>query len=283
MRRRKTHAFSFLFPIAFAFSVSGEESAPDVAEVLARAVEKAHLNAETANEQKYGYRFVTKTETMGKNGEVERVEERSYEARFIDGFIYERLVAIDGRDLEGDDLEAEREREEEFRKKVAEGDAGPAAGKARRGDSEDRVTFDDELVSRYDMSFVETRALDGRSCHALSFVPKAGPLPGGGRFDELLNNARGTLCVDAETFEVAHLRFELQSKVSFWWGFLGSVSAMKGELERRPVGPDVWLPQSFELYLNGRSFLRPVHIHESFLWRDYTHPRRETTKVPAHR
>ena len=269
MTSRTKPALVALVLVGFASGASGAETAPDVEEVLARAVEKARANEEAAKEQKYGYRFVIRTETMGKSGEVESVEERVYEAVLIEGLVYERLVAIDGRALEGDELEAEKKREASFRKKVASGDAGPATGKARRGDSEDRVTFDDELVSRYVMRFLETRNLDGRACHALSFVPKKGPLPADGRFDELLNNAAGTLCIDVETSEVAHLGFELQKKVSFWWGVLGSVSEMKGELERRPVAPGVWLPRSFELYLNGRKLLRTMHVHESFLWHDY--------------
>jgi hypothetical protein len=281
MTSRRRPALAVLVVLGFASGVSGEETAPDVQEVLARAVEKALANEEAAKQPKYGYRFVTRTETMGKNGEVESVEERVYEALLIEGFVYERLVAIDGRALGGAALEAEKKREASFRRKVAAGEAGPATGKARRGDSEDRVTFDDALVSRYVMNFLETRKLDGRSCHALSFVPKKGPLPADGRFDELLNNAAGTLCIDAETFEVAHLRFELQSKVSFWWGVLGSVSEMKGELERRPVAPGAWFPQSFELYVYGRKLLRPMHLRESFLWHDYrtTQARRDEGAV----
>jgi hypothetical protein len=251
---------------------SAEERVLDVSEVLARAIDRVQLNDEERRESRYSYELVSVSETLGANGEVEETLERSYRGYPVQGVIYERLMRIDGHDLDEDQREQERKREETFLRKVADGSAHRSTGKARRANSEEPVTFDQALVSRYDVDLVGARSLEGRPCYVLSFAPKAGPLPARRRIDDILNKASGFLWVDAQSFEVVRLDFDLRKKVSFFWGLIGSVSAMTGEFERRPVDSDVWLPHKFEVYLKGRKLLQSIHRRETLSWSGYAKP-----------
>ncbi len=77
--------------------------------------------------------------------------------------------------------------------------------------------------------------------------------------------------IDTETHEILKLEFELLEKVRMWWGFVGSISAMRGELERAPIeGHDeAWLPKNFRVYVNGRVFFKSLHRNQYVRWSDF--------------
>jgi hypothetical protein len=273
MHPRVLHLLTALY---IAGSGSAASVDPKADEIMSRALERLELNTKLGNETKYTYDLLTVSETLGDSGEVETTKERVYFGSPTRGVIYERLVRVDGRDLNPDEREQEKKREEAFLRKLAEKDSHRSTGKARRASSEEPVTFDEELASRYEIEFVDERQLAGRRCYLLSFAPRAGPLPAERRIDEVLNKAAGLLWVDAESFEIARIEFELRDKVNFWWGLIGSVSAVKGAFERRPVD-EVWLPHRFEVYLKARKLVRTTHVRESLSWSAFARPDQRST------
>jgi hypothetical protein len=268
-------------PLVAALCIAASGSAisgdPKASEILSEAIERAQVNTKLANETKYTYELVTVSEMLDENGEVEETKQRLYHGYPLEGVIYERLMQVDGRDLDRDERDQERKREEAFQQKLADRDAHRSAGKARRANSEDPVTFDQALASRYEIDLADERELAGRRQYVLSFAPREGPLPSRSRIDEVLNKASGLLWVDAESFEISRIEFELREKVNFWWGLIGSVSAMTGVFERRPLESEVWLPHRFELYMKGRKLVRPMHLRETFSWSAYARPDRAST------
>ncbi len=86
-----------------------------------------------------------------------------------------------------------------------------------------------------------------------------------------LNKSAGRLWIDAKTYEIAQLEFELLDKVKIWWGFIGSIRQMRGRLQRAPVDgyQDVWLPSRFDIYMNGWIFFKTLHRNEKMEWTDF--------------
>ena len=248
-------------------------NAPSVDEILERAVEVQRLHEEAGNEVKYDYLFLSVTEKLDKKGDVKEVEERLFESNHIEDVAYGRLVEKDGKPLTEKELKREAKRERNFRKKIAKGEA-------RHDDAEERVDFNEELIARYNFELDDIREFSGRKTYVLSYKPKPGKLPQKKRMDRLLNKTVGSLWIDAETFQIARIEFELTDRVRLWWGMLGSISQMKGTFMRQPVSEniDIWLPERANFYLQGRVLFRSLHVRQKVAWSDFE---RRDPKVAA--
>jgi len=257
---------SLVFAVApRAHAAERELSAEDIVH-RAIAVQKQHEDA--GNEVKYDYDLVSVTEKLDKHGEVEKLEEYLYRSHHIEGVAYERLVEKDGRELTDKESAKERKREEKFRKKLKKGEA-------KHNDADDRVAFDEELLSRYDVERIGVRPLGGRDCYVLWFEPKPGKLPVEKTVDRALNKAEGRIWIDTESFEIARIEFELRETIKLWWGMMGSVSKMSGLFQRHPMPDDIWLPERFDFYMQARMLFRSIHVRQQVVWNDFER-RRET-------
>jgi hypothetical protein len=234
-------------------------------DIVDRAVERAKWKDNENYEAKFRFKIRTQSEKLGKNGDVKEREERLYVNDPIDGVPYPRLVEKDGKPLTDKDLKKEGQREEKFRKRREK------KGKDSPSDDDDRVAFDEDLVGRYDVDLEGVENANGRAAYVVSFKPKADRLPVKKRIDRALNKSFGKLWIDIETYEIAQLEFELQEKIRIWWGFIGSISEMRGHLEQEPVNgdEDVWLPRRFRIYMNGRILFKSLHRNENLQWSDF--------------
>ncbi len=231
-------------------------------DIVDRAIERAEWNDSKNFEASFSFKMVNESEKLDKNGQVQEREERIYENQPIDGAPYMRLVEKDGQPLTEKEPKKERRREEKYRERLAN---------KSKPDDEGRVAFDEDLVSRYNIQRQGMEDIHGRPAYIVSFEPKSGPLPTKKRMDRALNKSAGRLWIDAETYEIAQLEFELLDKVRMWWGFIGSIKQMRGCLQREPVDgyQDVWLPSRFDIYMNGRIFFKTLHRNEKMEWSDF--------------
>ncbi len=228
------------------------QSDPTVAEILDRALEQARKRRLHVLEVGYRFRIATRSERLGEDGEVEEEETERFEVFPIEGFGYRRLVAKNGQPLTDDELADERKHEREFREDIARG-KNPLDEDGRE------VELDEELVSRYTFRLDDTETLDGRKTYVLAFEPKDGRLPVRRRIDRALNSARGRIWVNDERYDVARVQFELIRPVRIWWGILGSVSRLTGDLNFHPVGDTLWFLRRVQIYFKGRFLFRGVH------------------------
>ena len=258
-------AISLLLLLAVpALPAGSQEQPPAVQEILTNALERAEWMRMQNWASRFRFRVLSQSEKLNKEGEVEESQERLYETLPIEGVSYSRLLEKDGKALTYREIERERQREEEFRKKLRE-------GKDPYGQNEDRVTFDENLINRYVIQSEGIEVIGERPAYVLSFRPRSDDLPVEKPIDRALNKSQGRLWIDTETHEILKLEFELLEKVGIWWGFVGSISTMRGELERAPVeGHDeAWLPKSFRVYMNGRVFFKSLHRNEHVRWSDF--------------
>lgn len=257
-------SFLALVALVLASAARAEsEGIPSVREILDRALEVQRINRESGIDVKFDYEILNVSEKLDDDGEIDETEERLYVSHHIGDVPYERLVRKDGEGLTEKEIEQEDEREEEFRKKVE-------SGGWEDGEEDDRIVFDERLISRYDIELDRIRPLAGRDCYVLAYEPRNGKLPNDKRLDRVLNKSSGTLWIDTDTFEVARVEFDLDEKVGLWFGIIGSISEMTGRFDRRPVADGAWLPDNLELYLRGRILFRGLHVREKVEWRGFT-------------
>jgi len=253
---------SGLLPILQAQGTGESRAAPEIDKILAAALEVAEQYESDEVRAHFSHRVRTSSEKLDDNGKVVSTETTIKEASPIQGFLFEELVAKDGRPLSPDEKESEEKRKQEFLKKVRE-------GQDPNEDERQRVLFDQRLIDKYQFEFLGIKKRANRDSFVLSFKPKAGALPVETRMDRALNKSSGEIWIDCEEYELSFVRFELREKIRIWWGFVGSISKMRGSVERRKVSEETWLPTKFELYLNGRIFFRALHRQETIEWSDF--------------
>ncbi len=199
------------------------------------------------------------------NGEGEVAEKETALRRHIPvkNQSYRKLLEKNGRFLTAEEQRKESEREEKVRLEAT--CEVPVEGE----EDEDKVEFNRELISRYDFELIGVEDVNGRPAHVVSFQPKSGKLPVNRRMDRALNNSQGRIWVDSETYEISKVDFEMDKPLRIWWGMIGSIQSVAGQIERSPIEDGVWLPSRFEFYINGRILFKKLHFRERVEWRDF--------------
>jgi hypothetical protein len=245
-------------PFVTASDLSGP--APDVDFILRRALERSRWYEQERIETTFAFQLDRVSEKLDRRGEVSEREHLTYAVEPWDGGLpLERLVRKNGRELTVSERIDEEKRLAELRKDLRD-------HRKRAERRQERVLFDERLVSRYVFTFEERELLDGRRTLRVAFRPRSGDLPVETRMDRALNKAEGWIWVDEETAEIARVQFQLKEKIPVWWGLLGHISAVKGSIERAEVEPGIWMPRQFELYLNGRILFTSLHRQERIAW-----------------
>ena len=231
---------------------------PSVDEILQKALERARWSEEWNAESRFTFRVLRISEKLDENGTAQESERRLYEAFPIGEQTFERLVEKDGRPLTPQEEQKELKRRREFENSVRKGESTDAEGQ--------RVSFDEDLVQRYVFRLEGLEQRRGRSTYRLSYEPRSGKLPVNRRIDRALNKADGKIWVDAESFEISAVTFNLREKMKLWWGIIGSISELSGRVERAEIEPDAWLPQRVDFYLKGRILFSSLHRRETAAW-----------------
>ncbi len=81
--------------------------------------------------------------------------------------------------------------------------------------------------------------------------------------------------------EVARVSFQLREKVKIGWGIVGSIGEISGEIQRRPVEGDIWLPDEIQFFLKGRVLFSSLHRRERITWSDFRNVLEVPTREPA--
>lgn len=249
-------------PGLFAQQDSRGITVPEVAKILAAALEVAERYQGEEARARFAHRVHTVSEKLDGEGEVVSSETTLKEAVPIQGFIFEELVEKDGKPLSPDERKSEDKRRQAFLKEIRR---GRNPNEAER----QRVFFDQKLVDKYHFDLLGIEERNNRKSFVLAFKPKAENLPVETRMDRALNKAEGQIWIDCEEYEISYVYFELRERIRIWWGLVGSISEMRGSVERAKVSEDIWLPSRFDIYLNGRILFRSLHRKEFIEWSDF--------------
>ena len=172
----------------------------------------------------------------------------------IRGLPFNRLVKIQGRELNAEELRREQAKEERFQQKFVSAD--------RRKMAVQRAALvTPELLDRYEFAVTERVVLSNRPTLMMTFKPKDQKLPEQKVQDRLLNRIAGTLWVDETDADTARVEARLVEPVSLGFlGWMGSLSRCDLSLERQRMPDGVWVNTRLTLLMHCRRLATPIRF-----------------------
>jgi hypothetical protein len=191
----------------------------------------------------YTYDVTEVREQLDRDGRVRRRETRAYEVFHVKGRPVRRLVARDGRPLEG----KAREREERRAGELASALRAGTATWERAGVRLSRI------LERYDFSAVGREAVDERCALVFDFAARPGDFAL--ERDGLLRRLAGRLWVDEAEKAVARVEVRNTSGLRFALGLGATVSSVSFRAGFRRLEEGAWLPRSLAVSAEGKKLL----------------------------
>ena len=215
---------------------------PADANPYVRGLVGAHRQREEAL-SRYTYDVNERRERLDKHGRVRRREIRQSEVFHVRGRPVRRLVARDGRPLEGRDREHEDERVEKLVEAIRSGDVVTEQPGVRLS----------RILERFDFEEQPAEKIEGRCTRVFDFAARPGDFDLDR--DKLLRKLTGRLWVDEEEKAVVRLEARNTAGLKFALGLGASVSSLTFGMGFTRMEEGVWLPRSLEAYAEGRRFL----------------------------
>jgi len=224
-------------------SAPGETAAvtpPQVDVVIERMVERSRVGFLDNNGLRHTWRRFTVVEDLDSKGRVEKRRTKEHEVVGRGSVQEARLVRVDGREVPEKELRRESERERENRSKYAQ-----------RGGRKGNLVLDEALIRRFRYQWLSNAVVDGRTNHVLVFTPVPGQ-DTGKIADRIIGQLAGRIWVDEQTFEVSRIEAQSSKRMTFG-GFLGELSRLSFEIERRPLPGSVWVNTRLESQIEARA------------------------------
>jgi hypothetical protein len=164
------------------------------------------------------------------------------------GSPYQRLIRQNGKALPA---AQQGEEQRKFQQAVADRRSESAAARAKRvenyekGRRRDHILMQ-QLTEAFNFRLQGQTRLSGRTVYVLHATPRPGYQPPNME-SQVLPGMQGTLWIDTQTFQWVKVHARVVSPVSIE-GFLARVEpGTYFELEKMPVGDQVWLPKHFSM------------------------------------
>jgi hypothetical protein len=198
--------------------------------------------------------------TLDSKGKTKKTETNLYHV--IHGAeewqTYERQISKNGVPLTEKELEKqdrkERERVEKESRKRASWSATKKQQEKAKAEREERQSADD-IFATFDYQFVKREMLNGVPTILVNFKPRKNYKPKTSDGRELQHVA-GRLWIAEDDHEFVKLEAEVIDSIKIGAGLLAKLQ--KGStltLELRKINDEIWLPEKFEMLLNGRLLL----------------------------
>lgn len=186
--------------------------------------------------------------------------DKTYSVTMLEGSPYERLIAVNGKNLTG---AQQQEEQEKYEKAVAARQHESADQRSRRiakyqADRKRDHTLIQQMISAFDYRLVGKRSLNGFPVYVLKATPRRGYKPID-RDSEVLTGMEGTMWIDQKTFQWVKVEAHVMHRVRIE-GFLAEVEpGTKFEVEKRPVNGDIWLASRYSMRANAKVLLLFPH------------------------
>jgi hypothetical protein len=208
----------------------------------------------------YTYTYKETEITLDSKGKAKKTETNVYHV--INGAedwqTYEKKISKNGVPLPQNELEKEdrkeRERvEKETRKRASWSEAKRQQEKAK-AERQERESADD-VFATFDYQFVRRDMINGVSTILVNFKPKVGYKPKTSDAKDL-QHVSGRLWISEDDHQFVKLEAEVIDAIKIAGGLLAKLQ--KGStltLELRKINDEIWLPEKFEMAINGRLLL----------------------------
>ena len=206
--------------------------APDVQEIIRKFTANGEDPELSARRDAIAYQRTSRVEYLNEDGTVKRKQTRIYKVFPQDGRSVTRLVTVNGR--------APKEKSDKQRSAARE-----------TGEKSRMLTVSDDLLSRFEFTFVRDEKFAGRATWVLAFAPKA-DAPEEEIFDKFINAMAGKLWIDQEEYQLAKAEVHLSKRVAFFGGLAGALDKLDLTLIQRRIEPSVWLGEAINIDCSGR-------------------------------
>lgn len=168
----------------------------------------------------------------------------------------QRLLAIDGRPLEGTALQAENSR---IRQLSSDRDELQTAQKRRDADARQ----EQKMLKMLPNAFIFRRVGQDGNVVTLAFTPNPAFHPAS-REDQVFHHMEGTLLVDGRMKRLLQIDGRLTSPVQFWGGLLGHLDAGGTfKVVQRNVGDGHWDMVYLNVDMSGKAlFFKTISVHQ---------------------
>lgn len=216
--------------------------AADAAQIIHRSVD---ANAQDWNAQpKYTHR-----ECNIKGGQA-----KTFQVLMIEGSPYERLIAVNGQPVSGDQEQQERSklaRELQRRRKESAAERQARLSKYQNNRAEEHMLMQ-QMVSAFNFKLDGRQTVDGVECYVLDATPNSAYQPPVEKARVLLG-MKGRLWIDSEHYHWVKVQAEVVNPVEFGMFIAKVKPGTKFELQQAPVGA-IWLPKQFSETVNASVF-----------------------------
>jgi hypothetical protein len=187
------------------------------------------------------------------------------------GRTYKRLIAVDGRPLDADEL-ARRDAEHARNLQEAARE-GPRQRAARlRQEAEEQQQFEamlDDAVAVYEPAFVGRDRIDGQAVLIADLRPRANAAVTT-RQGGWMQHFRGRIWVAESDHQIVRLDMRAFRDITIGWGVVGRLDQGSRVLFSRRWFDGAWLPAELTYEASGRTLLvRPFHVAATTTYSDY--------------
>jgi hypothetical protein len=237
-------------------------SAQDVTEIIQKSVE--------ANNRDW------KANPQFDNFETDRVGQgsKTYDVTFLFGSPYQRLIAVNGKELTEDQKAAEQKK---FDQVLSQRKAESAEQRSRRiakyeADRRRDHVMLEQLTTAFNFTLQGEQQLGPYSVYVLKATPRPGYRPPN-RDSRVLPGMEGTLWIDKASFQWVKVEAHVIRSVEIE-GFVAKVEpGTRFELETIPVEGDIWLPKHYMMTANAKLLgLISHHSQEEETYFNYHRP-----------
>ena len=264
-------------------AAAGVERKPDVAApvrdaraIIQRAVAKDIIGWQAAKD--YTFLQRTQEDAFDGNGGVKSSKSETSEIMVLYGEPFERVVAKDDKPLpEKEQKKQNEEFEKETRKRENESpeERQKRLEKFEKQRQEERA-FVREILDAYDFTLAGNEVLNGRETWIIDGTPRAG-FEGKRRESKMLPKIKPRFWIDAQDYSWTKLRAEVTDTLSIGWVVARLHKGSVFEMQQARVNGEVWLPQRFDVKLDGRvALLKGVNESVHVTYSDYRRFRTDT-------
>lgn len=217
-------------------------------EIVRRSVEADHRAAELARSYTCQQREIEKK--LGKHGEVQSTEIRTYDVTFYYGQEYSRLVQKDDKPLSDKDQKKEDEKLEKFLSKLrnqSDEEREKRAAKEKKEREEGRAFLRD-MVNAYDFTLLGEEKVGGEDAWIIQATPRKDFHPTQPHGD-ILSKIHGRIWIEKKEYNWVKVEADTTDTISFGLFLFRIHKGTRVELENLHLNDEVWLPRRF--YLNG--------------------------------
>jgi hypothetical protein len=228
-----------------AFSGFSQQSPPPVQDIIQRSSQVTHADWEKAP----SFDFCESDRTAK--------DVRTYQVRMVAGSPYNRLIAVDGKNLSAEDQEKEAKKlEDTLRERQRETVEEHARRVARyeRDRQHDQLMLQ-ELTVAMQFRFQGTETIDGHETYVLDAIPRPDYVPKSLE-TSVLTGMHGRLWIDRASYRWVKVQAEVMRPVTIGRFVARVEPGTRFELKETPVdAAEIWLPAHFSMQSRAKFLL----------------------------